>query len=224
MFNSIHLTSFVNSGGKMKGLFAVAILLLSFGFVFGQGFSVGANAGLNYDMMNPDVEGMDTWTGIGFGGGLVFDIDIMPTIGAEVDVQYAMYKYSSSIDEGGTTYDFSNTINNLVVPVLFKYTMAMPAVSPYFVLGPSLIYGMSGTYKVTGHGVDISEDVPDSLLETDFGIQVGVGADLGMVAPINISPYFRFQYNLTADDGDTPDNSESAYDLLFGVNFTYRIK
>ena len=200
----------------MKGLLAVMFLLISFGLVFGQGVSIGANLGGSYNSMNDDVEGIDTWSGLGFGGGFTFDINIMPMMGAEIDVMYSMYKYSNTTNN----VDYTTTINNLVVPVLFKYKMVMPIVSPYFVLGPSLIYGMSGTYESDG----TSNDIDSEELETDFGIQVGAGADIGMTPVIGISPYARFQYNLTADDPDSEENSESMYDILFGVNLMYKIK
>jgi len=207
----------------VKSLIGIIILLFIATLSFGQGLSIGANLGFNYDMSNSGIEGAKTLSGLGFGGGLVLDLSILPMLGAEVDVQYAMYKYNYSDEIGGVSFDSKTTINNLVVPVLFKYKMSMPTVSPYFVFGPSLIKNLSGTGEVTTGGITTSADVPDSLLETDFGIQVGAGANLGMVPNIGISPYFRFQYNLTANDPDT-DNSETAYDFLFGVNFTYKIK
>lgn len=199
----------------MRVLLTITVLLLACGLVSGQGISIGANLGGSYNTANSGVEGVDAATGLGFGGGLAFDFDFM-MFGAEIDVMYSMYKYGNTINN----VDYTTTINNLVVPVLFKYKMAMPTVSPYFVLGPSLIYGMSGTAEANGTSADIdSED-----LETDFGIQVGAGANLGMVPTIGISPYARFQYNLTADDPDTENNSESAYDILFGIIFSYKIK
>jgi hypothetical protein len=199
----------------MRVLFAITIVLLTFGLVHGQGISIGANLGGSYNTANPDIANVDASTGLGFGGGLAFDIDFM-MFGAEVDVMYSMYKYGNTINN----VDYTTTMNNLVVPVLFKYKIAMPTVSPYFVLGPSLIYGLSGTYESNGTSTDIESD----SLETDFGIQVGAGANLGMIPTIGISPYARFQYNLTADDPDTESNSESAYDILFGVIFSYKIK
>ena len=208
----------------MKALIAVAVLVLSFGLVFGQGFSIGANVGGSYNTANSGIEGDEAISGLGFGGGLAADLDFMPMLGAEIDIQYAMYKYSSSYEFGTDTYDVTSTMNNIVVPVLLKYKMAMPTVSPYFVLGPSLIYGLTGSVSMSGAGVDTTMDIESEDLETDFGIQVGAGANLGMMAPMTISPYVRFQYNLTADDPDTEDNSESAYDILFGVNFMYKIK
>jgi len=199
----------------MKGIFAVIILLLCSSLVFGQGLSIGANLGANYNMTNSGIEGDESASGLGFGGGLAADFDFMPMIGAELDIVYSMYKYGSTYND----IEYTSTCNNLVVPFLLKYKMRIPIVSPYFVLGPSLIYALSASWEGGGQ----SGDVPDSLVETDFGIQVGAGANLGMMAPMTISPYVRFQYNLTANDPDT-DNSESAYDILFGVNLMYKIK
>jgi hypothetical protein len=206
----------------MKLLLTISIVVLSFGLVLGQGMSIGANVGGSYNMASSGAEDAESVSGIGFGGGVVGEMYFMPNMGVELDIMYAMYKYSSSQEIGGTTYDYTSTINNLVVPILFKYKMPMPTFSPNFALGLSIIKQMSGTYE-TSNGTSTSADVADSLLETDFGFQVGAAADLGMMAPMTISPYVRFQYNLTADDPDT-DDSESASDILFGVNFMYKIK
>jgi hypothetical protein len=208
----------------MKALIAVAVVFMSFGLVMGQGFSVGANVGGNYNTLNFDVEGMDAWTGLGFGGGLVFEADFLPMLGAEIDVQYAMYKYGYSEEVLDYTLDMTTTLNNLVIPFLLKYKMAMPMVSPYFVLGPSLIRNLSGTVKVEMDGQSASDDIESEYLETDIGLQVGVGANISAMPPIGIAPYVRYQYNLTADDDNSPNNKESMYDILFGVNFMYKIK
>ncbi|MCK4233109.1 PorT family protein [candidate division WOR-3 bacterium] len=207
----------------MKGILAVMFLLLSCGLVFGQGVSIGANLGGSYNMWNYDVEGWDTYSGIGFGGGLVFNVDFMPMLGVELGVLYSMYNYSTTVEIGGINIDQSISMNNLVIPMLLKYKMQMPAVSPYFVLGPSIIRNLSGTIE-TSNGTSISTDIPDELLETDFCIQVGAGADISMTPVMGISPYARFQYNLTADDPDSENNSESMSDILFGVNLMYKIK
>jgi len=211
-------------GVTMKGILTVTVLLLFCSLAFGQGFSVGANLGGSYNMWDYDVEGWETYSGIGFGGGLVFEVDFMPMLGVELDILYSMYKYSTTIEMFGIDIDQDISMNNLVVPILLKYKFAMPVVSPYFVLGPSIIRNLSGTIETSSNGISISIDVPDELLETDIGVQVGLGANIGMTPSINISPYFRFQYNITADDPDTEDNKESMQDLLFGINFTYKIK
>jgi hypothetical protein len=204
----------------MKAFFVVSFVLLSCGLLFGQGFSVGANIGGGYHTLNPDLPDSDIMTGIGFGGGAVFELDFLPTIGVEVDVQYAVYKYSFS----ETGFEMKADISNLVIPVLFKYKMPMPTISPYFAVGPSLIKNLSGTITMVDDGLETSWDIDSEDLETDFGLQIGAGANLGMIPSIGISPYARFQYNLTADMDDTDSAKESMHDILFGINFIYKIK
>ncbi len=208
----------------MRVLLTITVSLLACGLVFGQGFSIGANVGGGYHTLNLDEPDMDNMTGIGFGGGIVLELDLLPMIGAEVDVQYAMYNYSWSGDIDGAEGDISIKTNNLVVPVLFKYKMAMPTVSPYFAVGPSLIKNLSGSISMSSAEVDTTWDIDSEDLETDFGLQVGVGANIGMMPGMGISPYVRFQYNLTGDMEDTNTEKESMYDILFGVNFMYKIK
>jgi hypothetical protein len=207
----------------MKGILLVTVLIFTFGIASGQGFSIGANIGGGYHSLNPDEQEIDNMSGIGYGGGVVLELDMLPTIGAEVDVQYAIYNYKWSGEIDNAQGDITLKSNNLVVPVLLKYKMAIPTFSPYFVLGPSLIKNLSGSVTMSSAEVDTTWDVDSEDLETDFGIQVGAGANLGMMQAIGISPYVRFQYNLTGDMEDT-NEKESMYDILFGVNFMYRLK
>jgi hypothetical protein len=207
----------------MKAILCVTMLLLTCSFGFGQGISIGANAGGSYNNLNPDDPMVDNMSGIGFGGGLVVDVDVLPMLGIELDVLYSMYKYDFTVDDNGESFDGTLTYNNLVVPLLFKYKMAMPAVSPYFAVGPSLIKNLSGTLEATSGGVTDSDDLEDDELELDFGLQAGAGANIGMMPGMGISPYARFQYNLTGDLDWTSVAKESMWDILFGVNFTYKI-
>lgn len=209
----------------MKGILTVTVLLLFCSLAFGQGFSVGANLGGSYNSMNPDDPTMDNLTGLGFGGGLVFEVDFLPMLGVELDILYSQYKYSYSgelmlIGD----YDITMTYNNLVVPILLKYKFAMPTISPYFVAGPSIIKNLSGETEITLMDTTVTADFEDDELELDFGIQFGAGANIGVTPVINISPYVRFQYNLTGDLDWTDGFKESMYDILFGINFTYKIR
>ncbi len=202
----------------MRGLLAVTILLLATSLAFGQGFGIGANVAGSYNTASSGVEGAETQSGLGFGGGLVGVIDFMPNMGVEVDIQYAMYKYGAT-DDG---VNYTSTVTNIVIPILFRYSMPMPTMSPYFVVGPSIIYGLSGSWEMS-NGTSTSGDIADTLMQTDFGIQAGAGVDFNMMPQWTLSPYARFQYNLTANDADT-DASESMYDILFGINFVYKVK
>ncbi|MCK4585595.1 PorT family protein [candidate division WOR-3 bacterium] len=208
----------------MKGISTIAILLLAGALVFGQGFSVGANAGMSYNILNFDNEGVDTYSDFGFGGGLVLDIAFLPMLGVEVDILYSSYKYSFSGEVLGEPASEIITINNLVVPILLKYKMATSTVSPYFLLGPSIIKNLNGTIEVTVLGVTKSGDISNDKLETDFGFQIGAGANVGVISQMCISPCVRFQYNLTGDRDWMQGVSESMYDFLFGLSFTYKIK
>jgi opacity protein-like surface antigen len=207
----------------MRGLLAVTILLLATSLAFGQGFGIGANVAGSYNTASSGVEGAETQSGLGYGGGLVGVMNFMPNMGVEVDIQYAMYKYGYSTDILDQTFDYTMTYNSIVIPILFRYSMPMPTLSPYFVVGPSIIYGLSGSIAMSGADMDTTIDIESEDLETDFGIQAGAGADFNMMPQWTLSPYARFQYNLTANDPDT-DASESMYDILFGVNFIYKIK
>ena len=183
----------------MKIILATTILLLSCGLLFGQGFSIGANVGGGYHTLNLDEPDMDNMTGIGFGGGVVFELDLLPMLGAEVDVQYAIYNYKWSGEIDDAEGEISIKTNNLVVPVLFKYKMAMPTVSPYFAIGPSLIKNLSGSITMSSDEVDTTWDIESDELETDFGLQVG----------------YKPAFDANVDPGGFAEGDNSGADFVF---------
>jgi len=198
----------------MKKLFVIGVTLVLAGGLYGQG-SVGLRGGLNYGIFNPDVEGVDNFTGIGYNVGLEAGFKPMPSIGIDVGVAYYIGKYSTTIDDT----DFEMTINSIYIPLAFRYIFgAAPTMNPYVKLGGAAMMQNSGE---TTTGEEDPVDIPDDDLETDFYILGGFGVDIGATPTISVRPELVFQYNLTADDDDTEDASESGYDILFSLGFYY---
>lgn len=209
---------------KLAILFLIP--LFAVGVAYGQvGFQVGANLGGCYNVLSPDVEGMDNWTGIGFGGGLVANVSVLDMLDIELDIIYLMTKYEFEMEIFDETYKATVSINKLVIPVLVKYKFPVAENIAICVgLGPSFIKWLSGKVKAEFAGETEEQDIESEDLETDFGLQVGLSMPIMVTPNISIVPDFRFHYILTADDDETEDAKESAYDILFGVNFVYTIK
>ncbi len=199
-----------SKGGTVKKLLALLLVLGFTGALYGQLTPcVGAKVGVNYDVFSTGVEGADSWSGLGYNFGLELGLHVMPMLGIDIGGSYFISNYSYSID----TVDYESSINSIYIPLALRYHFgAAPMVHPYVRFGGAAMIQMSGDVDGT--------DIPDDELGTDFYILGGLGLDWKAMPTFSIRPDITFQYNLTANDSDTPD-SESGYDILFDVGFFY---
>ncbi len=198
----------------MKKLFAVAIVLVLASGLYAQMKPyAGVQGGINYGIWNPDMEGVDNYTGLGFNFGVGFGVMPMPMLGIDVGASYFIANYSDTDEE--------LTINGFYIPLSFRYVfMAAPTMSPYVKAGGAMMMQNSGTYTED----TVETDIPDDELDTDFYVLGGLGLDVMAMEAVSIRPDVTFQYNLTADDDETEDASETAYDILFTVGFFYHFQ
>jgi len=199
----------------MKKLFAVAIVLVLASGLYAQMMPhAGVKGGVNYGVLNPDIEGMDNWTGLGYNFGIEVGMKPMPMLALDLGFAYYIAKYSITEDEIET----EATINSFYIPFDLRYMfMATPMMSPYVKAGAAMMMQQSGDVTVD----DTEFEIPDEDLETDFYVLGGLGLDIMAMPTFSVRPDITFQYNLTADDDETEDASESGYDILFTVGFFY---
>jgi hypothetical protein len=198
----------------MKKILVIAVSLVFAGGLFAQGY-VGLKGGVNYDTWNPDVEGVDNYTGLGYNIGLELGYKVMPMLAIDVGGAYYIAKYGTSEDD----VDITVTINGIYIPLALRYSfMASPMVNPYVKVGGAVMMEQNGESKV---GEEDAEDIVDDFLETDFFVLGGLGVDVAATPMISIRPDVTFQYNLTGDRDISDDASETAYHILFTVGFYY---
>lgn len=200
----------------MKKLFAVAIVLVLASGLYAQMMPhAGVKGGVNYGVYNPDIEGIDNWTGLGYNFGIEVGMKPMPMLALDLGFSYFITKYSNTIADE----DIDKTINSFYIPFDLRYMfMATPMMSPYVKAGAAMMMQQSGTDKTD----DTETDIPDDQLETDFYVLGGLGLDIMAMPTFSIRPDVTFQYNLTAGYGDEEtEASESGYDILFTVGFFY---
>ncbi len=198
----------------MKKLFVIGVALVLAGGLYAQGY-VGLKGGVNYGSWNPDVEGMDAMTGLGYHFGLEAGYMPMPMVAVDIGGFYYIGKWSTTVDD----VDYETTVNSIYIPLSVKYIFtAAPTVNPFVKAGAAIMMQNSGETKI---GEEDAVDIPDEDLETDWYVFGGVGVDVNVAEAISVRPDITFQYNLTADIEATEDASESAYDFLFSLGFYY---
>jgi len=177
---------------------------------------VGLKIGLNYTIYNPD-DGQGNLSGIGMHFGLAMGMDIVNTIGIQIVPSYRATSYSRTINNVTAIFKF----NNFYIPVnlLFK-AGSTPVVSPYLGIGGAGNFQLNGRWRIESNGFGIDGEIESEDLEDDLFLALILGLDIKLIK-FNISPEMSFNYNLTADDPDTVNNTEKNYDLHFSIGFFY---
>jgi len=180
--------------------------------------AIGLVPGLNLTTYNPgDGAGNYTGTGGNIGFGLGMDIG---NFGVEIVPSFRTTNYSrtQTVIVDITT---SGHFQNFYLPVHFLLkASSIPLVSPFLGLGFALDFQNSGYWAVTSGGSTIKTDVPSDQLENDFFLSIALGADLKQ-AHFKLTPELAFDYNFTADDPDTPNQTETNYDITLSVGLYF---
>jgi hypothetical protein len=170
----------------------------------------GFQTGLNYSIFDPKDEAGNL-TGLGFQFGLGMGIEFLNTFDLEIAPSFRTTSFERTVLNIETGADFKN----FYIPFIFKLRAGtLPVVNPYLGLGIAGNFQIDGTAYVGSFKSSIDD------LENDLLFLVSVGTDIKL-AKIKMTPDFKFNYNLTADDPDTEDRSEENYDFHFSFGISY---
>jgi hypothetical protein len=198
----------------MKKTFLPILAIL---FLLTGGFSQGSHAqglvnfgikgGLNFANISFD-DYDDNSTRTGFTIGAVVDIGIpMFPVGLETGLYYSQQGTTLEVTEifDGVPVSLDGTIklDYLKVPVLAKVNFGPPGpFSPHFVAGPYAAFIMNAKEEFSVNGMSDTVDIKDDVESMDFGLTVGLGADLNlMVTSISIQGRYSFGLTDIFDDG-----------------------
>lgn len=172
---------------------------------------IGPLVGINYSNFDPN-DNAGTLSGSGFQIGLGMGVELFNTLGIQMSPMFKTTSFNRTILNVPTGANF----NNLYFPVSLQLKAGvLPLVSPYFGLGLAGNFQMDGTLYVGELESSVDE------LENDIYFSLSLGTDIKFIK-LKITPEFAFNYNLTADDPDTQNQTETNYELNFslGIFFT----
>lgn len=171
---------------------------------------IGPFMGINYSNFDPK-DNAGTLAGTGFQIGLGMGVEFLNTIGIQMSPMFKTTSFSRTILNIPTGVNY----NNLYFPVSLQLRAGiLPLISPYFGLGIAGNFQLDGTLYVG----ELETSVDD--LENDLYFCISLGTDIKLVK-LKITPEFAFNYNLTADDPDTQNRTETNYELNFSVGIFY---
>jgi hypothetical protein len=176
------------------------LLLLLLGIVvstgyaqLGFGISKGLIGGLNLATVSGDDAPKDVKSVSTYAAGLFLEFNFPGPFSIEAN---ALYSIKGGKTEAGSI-TFTDTYTYIDVPVLLKYHLPIPAVSPSIYAGPMYSTLLSAKTKQEGGYLPGEHDIKDALAKGDLGAVVGVG--LGFTA-LRIDA--RYSMGLTKLDKD----------------------
>ncbi len=209
---------------KTRLMIAAALLIMSVStaraqFIRGIGIKVGtvaANQTWDYSSFGD----LSTTTRYGFTiGGFIemFSFSHFSLLGevqyTQKGMEYTVPVTTTSSPDGIGSMSVSPRVDYISIPILAKLRITTPIVEPYVIAGPRFDILVSKVAEGMGAVIDKFKD-------TDYGITVGVGAELGSLIPLPLLVEARYN----ASPGEAFDNSlvkvkNRSFDILVGIRF-----
>ena len=193
----------------MKKILLVSlVMLLTVSVAFSQ---MGIKAGINLGTVGGDDKsqgGIDPKSKVGLVGGLSYKIGLIMGLSIQPEVLYIQKGavYEGSMSYGGYSMSGKTTMKGdyIDIPVLVKFNLPIPMLSPYIEGGVS--YGIllsakqksETTSNIPGTPSGTTEtDVKDQFKKSDLSVLIGVGVEL-LILDINA----RYSLGMTKLDKD----------------------
>ncbi|RPI04459.1 MAG: PorT family protein [Ignavibacteriae bacterium] len=173
------------------------MLLISFVMVFAVSIAFsqfGIKAGMNLGTLGGDDKtqnGFDPKTKVGLMGGISYHIGLIAGLSVQPEVLYvqkgAIYEANLTAGNFYMNQKLTFTGGYIEIPVVARYNLPTPLVSPYIEGG--LAYGFllsakqkeESTTNVPGEVSGTNDtDVKDQTTSSDFSIIIGIGVDILM--------------------------------------------
>jgi hypothetical protein len=190
---------------KITCFFISIIGLLSYGKAQS---TFGISAGITSALISAKADGVteNSDAKIGFIGGITASTAIAKRWIFRPELNFAQKGGTINFDQEGTKVNA--TLNYIELPLNVVYS---PKGKFFFGAGPSLAYGVSGNYKVTGQysgstSVKFGSDSNSDFKPFEFGVNLLVGWQL------NSGVFFTINYNagisnISTTSGETDNNS-----------------
>lgn len=154
----------------MRKLLSIAILLTLFTSSYGQ---LGVRAA--YGKSDASITGGDqdvrTNSESGFDLGVFYNIPLGGNMSIQPEVHYAPFAVSLDV------LNIKSTINNIEVPVLFKYRFLDDKnIQPFVIAGPNIAYALNGSNETAGVSTDATFE---DFNRINFSLEIGGGVHFG---------------------------------------------
>jgi len=184
--------------------------------------NLGLIGGVNFSNMNtdPEPEGMELSTLYAFAFGGVIDVGLSESFKLCVEPMYLVKGAKTGIENSNIKIKLSY----IEVPLMLKYSFGSGKNIPYLMAGPTIGYNLSA--KVEDNSWGYSEDIKDTIKDTDIGFGFGAGVNLSAG---NGFIFFEARYSLGLtninDNPEEPDTEvkTSGFQIFTGFTLPFNI-
>jgi len=154
---------------------------------------------------------------VGFVGGVFLAFNMGPIFTLQLEGLYTMKGVTMDYDDGGTAYTDKIFANYVEIPLLLKFRIPTPGISPFVFAGPSVGFKLSE--KFTRDGTDVPLD--ESLLKgNDYGAIFGGGVNIGHHFQVDVRYSLGLQKVIDTVEGETPvDVKNGVWSATIGIAF-----
>ena len=154
---------------------------------------------------------------VGFVGGVFLAFDTGSIFTLQLEVLYTMKGTNMTYTDIDTTYNEKIYGNYIEIPLLFKFRIPTPLVSPFVFAGPAVGFKLSE--KLTENGTDVPLD--QALLKNnDYGAIFGGGVNIGSHFQLDVRYSMGLQKVIATVSGETPlDIKNGVWSATIGIGF-----
>jgi hypothetical protein len=154
---------------------------------------------------------------VGFVGGVFLAFDMGSVFTLQLEALYTMKGTNMSYTDVDTTYIEKLYGNYIEIPLLFKFRIPTPLVSPFVFAGPAVGFKLSE--KLTENGTDVPLD--QALLKNnDYGAIFGGGVNIGSHFQLDVRYSMGLQKVIATVAGETAlDIKNGVWSATIGIGF-----
>lgn len=154
---------------------------------------------------------------VGFVGGVFLAFNMGSIFTLQLEVLYTMKGSNMTYTDIDTTYVEKLYGNYIEIPLLFKFRIPTPLVSPFVFAGPAVGFKLSE--KLTENGTDVPLD--QALLKNnDYGAIFGGGVNIGSHFQLDVRYSMGLQKVIATIEGETAlDIKNGVWSATIGIAF-----
>lgn len=154
---------------------------------------------------------------VGFVAGVFVAFNMGPVFTLQLEGLYTMKGVSQSYIDTDVTYTDKLSANYIEIPLLFKFRIPTPLVSPFVFAGPAVSFKLSE--KVTENGQDVPLD--QALFKNnDYGAIFGGGINIGSHFQMDVRYSMGMAKVISTVEGETPLNIKNGvWSATIGIAF-----
>ena len=154
---------------------------------------------------------------VGFVAGVFLAFNMGPVFTLQLEGLYTMKGVEQSYIDTGVTYTDKLSANYIEIPLLFKFRIPTPLVSPFVFAGPAVSFKLSE--KVTENGQTVPLD--QALFKNnDYGAIFGGGINIGSHFQMDVRYSMGMAKVISTVSGETPLNIKNGvWSATIGIAF-----